>query len=138
MSKQKQTAPLIEKPKKFIAKPKLEFRKTKNIEHIATSIDCSFINLRTKRVGVFVYIRPISVNINELLKSGTDKQDYRFERIDSEELRKKFIKITRDINPINPIKYTCLKDNVHLYLYSIGNKRRIYNIAEALHTENIS
>lgn len=137
MSKQKQTAPLIEKPKKFIAKPKLEFRKTKNIEHIATSIDCSFINLRTKRV-VFVYIRPISVNINELLESGTDKQDYRFERIDSEELRIKFIKITRDINPMDPINYTLLKDNVHLYLYSIENKRRIYNITEALHTGNIS
>lgn len=137
MAKQQTSAPLIEKPKKFITKPKLEFQKTKDLEHIATSTNSSFIHLRTKG-NVFVCIRPDSKDIKKILEPGTDKKDYRFERINSEELRKKFLEATKDITPINPIKYTLLKDNVYLYLYSIGNKRRIYTIAEALYTENIS
>ncbi len=137
MSKQQICASLIKKQKEFITKSKSKSEKIKNIEHIATSIDGSFIHLRTKRgISVSAYIRPILVNIDELLESGTDKQDYRFEGIDSEKLREKFINATQEIIPISPIKYASLKDNVHLYIYSIGNKRRIYNIVEALNTEH--
>ena len=139
MAKQQTPAPpLIEKPKKLTTKPKPKFKRTGPLEQIATTIDSSFINLRTKREGVFVYIRPDSEDIKKILESGTNKQNYRFERIGPEELRKKFLEATKDITPINPIKYTSLNDNVHLYIYSIGNKRRIYTIAEALHTENTS
>ncbi len=136
MAKQQISAPLIKEPKNPITKPKLRFQKTKNIEYIATSIDCSFINLRTKRgISVFVYIRPISKVIDKLLEPGIDKQDYRFEGIDSEELRENFLKATGSIKPIN---YVSLNSDVHLYLYSIGNKRRIYNITESLYIEHIS
>jgi len=134
MKKQQTSAPLIEKPKKFITQPKLKFRKTKNIEQIATTINSSFIHLLTKREGVFVYIRPSSVDINNLLKSGTNKQDYRFERIDSEELKIKFIESTKSIKQINSIY---LEFGAYFYLYSIGNKRRIYKAVEGLHIKHI-
>lgn len=133
MAKKQIPAPLIEKPREFIPEPKLRFQKTKNIEHIATTLDSSFINLRTKRAGVFVYIRPSSENIDKILKQGTDKKDYRFERIDSENLRGKFLEATMCIKSLN---YSSLGPEVHIYLYSISNKRRIYNITKALYTKH--
>jgi len=134
MSKQQTSAPLIKKKKEPTTKTKLRFRKTDPLEQIATTIDSSFINLRTRRAGVFVYITPTSVNISELLEPGTDKQNYRFEGIDSEELRKNFLKATGSIKSMN---YISLNSNAHLYLYSIENKRRIYNITKVLHANHI-
>lgn len=127
--------PLTEKPKALSSK-QLKSRKIEGIKHITTFINDSSINLRTKSgINVFVYVKPTLENIDNILELGTDKIDYRFNGINSNILKDRFLKVTTNIKPI--IHFN-LSPDIYVYIYSSQNKRRIYDVTEKLHIDYAS
>ncbi len=144
MPEQKQAAPLIERIENPKTQTQLRPKRIihRNVEDIATSVDCSFIDLSaTKKPSrattplVYVYIRPIDGDISKLVKGQSKIKHYRFDGIDSETLRKKFREATSHIHYIN---YFSPDIDIYAYHFAISHKKQIDTAIEDLHKKHIS